>query len=768
MEQGMEGSCGGSGQEREPDASPSPVQPTRLFASGDTAVTGDPETLDGGHGRGDPHTDHSSTATLSVRTNIPEGEIRTNGGGSGGGGGNADANITTFLRSPDVELDCRFDGLRIEQEGGAAGEVKGEKHKQEQLDGPYHTIIEDLETSVKIEAFKRLDAESRIKNLEDEVHRLEDHCRSEIAAREAAESALKHYKCLYANAKAAWQKTIETLQNKEKELAATDSKEERSLQRRREDVRKGREMDKKQSASFKLAVEGGGPLSLDCPISLSSSHSLGSLHSLGSPSGNAAVRVTGANVADNESLAMTTPHWKSKHRMAEAEIILSPKAKLAIDRKAAAEERLKAAKAKARWMLLSKKITASILQEQMAQLDHVQHKQLDHAGRSQHRQKPATPNDSQLSPSGLSYFPSSTTVAALQKAREQQEPQQKPSSPAMLLLDLDWEQPSAAQALDDKGDGQIIFAAPSPATAPIAGGDLFAHPPLPPRPRASPATTDRRDAGNGNGGGDGGDGDEAGGEFGPDVSGSPVRLVLPLLSFSEGLPGNSSKMKRAEQPQTQPQQTTSTAFGVLEETSVSDEDESVQGLGPVVQAFASSSIDNAGNGTGANSAENHSGGKCDVDIHHDSSDIAAATTPITPGSYYGSGTPPKADETRKKAETATMPFGGGGNNECSGEEEKKDHAEINANDDTGTREENDAIVQKAGAFLQALENEWYSNTMATLEVDLGSAVKVMSEEEFLELHHTKVRTTEPRAIHSLTVFVGTVPLIDAYNNSNEK
>lgn len=43
-------------------------------------------------------------------------------------------------------------------------------------------------------------------------------------------------------------------------------------------------------------------------------------------------------------------------------------------------------------------------------------------------------------------------------------------------------------------------------------------------------------------------------------------------------------------------------------------------------------------------------------------------------------------------------------------------------------------------FLRALESEGYRSTMTTLEVDdLGSAVRVMGEGKFLELHDTKVR-----------------------------
>ena len=136
------------------------------------------------------------------------------------------------------------------------------RRRQDELEG-LHQTIEELETYVELEASKRFEAECRAQNLEAGLQVLADRCDLEIAARETAEDAAKRYMDLIAEARAAWQKTQDIVQNKERELAAAERRADKEsgggddLQRRLEDARREKEMDRQYSASLKLALEGG-------------------------------------------------------------------------------------------------------------------------------------------------------------------------------------------------------------------------------------------------------------------------------------------------------------------------------------------------------------------------------------------------------------------------------------------------------------------------------------------------------------------------------
>lgn len=234
-----EDSCGGSGHEQVPDSLPSPLQPTQLFfASRDAAAANDGiETLDGGRGGMDPRSDNATSSS----------PVANAGGGGGVGCCKGDGNGTTLPRGSNTELDGLFDGLRITPDGDSAPPVvDGETHTAEQLD--LHTRIEDLETYVRLETSKRLEAECRAQNLEAELQLLAHRCDMEIAARETAASAAKRHMELFAEARAAWRKTQGIVQHKERQLAAAEDELARgsggggdagSLQRRLEDARKG-------------------------------------------------------------------------------------------------------------------------------------------------------------------------------------------------------------------------------------------------------------------------------------------------------------------------------------------------------------------------------------------------------------------------------------------------------------------------------------------------------------------------------------------------
>lgn len=63
------------------------------------------------------------------------------------------------------------------------------------------------------------------------------------------------------------------------------------------------------------------------------------------------------------------------------------------------------------------------------------------------------------------------------------------------------------------------------------------------------------------------------------------------------------------------------------------------------------------------------------------------------------------------------------------------------------------IVKQAGALLETLESASCRKTMVTLEVGMGSAVQVMTEGKFLELHETEVRTKKCSIEHCTWFYV---------------
>ena len=802
---------GGGGSQEQEDMvapSPAPVQPTRLFVCGDNASADGPGTVEGGSNLRDPrnvpptapspvptkagvgtgsdpaglegssvegntainhsiYTSSIATAGVAVAASTGGSSSGGGGGGKGGGGGNSD-------RIPpggsDVGLDSLFGRLRIDTQGGAGtNSSRDDNRKDKEQLASLHTKIQDLEMYLHIEVDRRLQAERLAQQYETELRRTADRCDTEIAAREKVESNAKNFASLCAEARTAWKKTQDMVQNKERELAAAEAKMRReskgggggggddcaSLQRRLEDARKANEADRQYAAALKIALEGGsGSPSLRSPAGMTAAFGFVAgppAETAGAAWGNVGGS-GGAADGDDGNIAATI-HTKAEHRVLEGqtEILFSPNAKLEGDRKAAAEARLEAAIDEAGRRRRSKMITAPVLLDQKARLKHAQQQlKADHAEASPRREKATPSNNSQLSPSAPSYFPPCITAAALQKAREQHDPPQTQddNNPAMPLLDLDWEEPSVAETEKREGD-LLIFAAPSPDSASVPGMDFFPEPPLPPRPHASPAANDR--------GGAGGDGDEGGCGLGLDGAGSPVRLVLPPLSFSDVPAGHGvQEGKRTEAPQTQPHMQSPAAFHQeLEEIYMSDEEgKPNDDVGPLSQMLAISSLNDTENGTETTWSESRGGGKSGIETPRDGPVLVAGAgaSSRTSSSSYGTqggisgGIPANIDGIQKQATAAAMPLAAGSDVCSSGEEEeKKTSKEVGENDgDTGECEERDDVVRRAVAFLQALETEGHRSTMTTLEVDLGLAVSVMSERKFLELHDTKVRTTERR------------------------
>eukprot|EP00903_Cladosiphon_okamuranus_P010534 g9964.t1 len=180
---------------------------------------------------------------------------------SGGGGGEEMAPKSSREEQEAWAHRREIAGKLEDIQRALAAKAEDGKRRQDELEGLYQTI-EELEAYVELEASKRVEAECRAEDLEAGLHVLADRCDLEIAARETAESAAKRYMELIAEARAAWQKTQDIVQNKERELAAAESRVAREagvddLQRRLEDARRGKEMDRQHSESLKRALEGG-------------------------------------------------------------------------------------------------------------------------------------------------------------------------------------------------------------------------------------------------------------------------------------------------------------------------------------------------------------------------------------------------------------------------------------------------------------------------------------------------------------------------------
>ena len=285
------GGGGGGSQERDLGTPPLSVKPPRPGVFGDDDLVGSNGSNglgggDGGvNGGGGTLASHDSDVELDRlwdRFNSLKGELPatsntppptehtssngTSGSESGTRRSGGVGNEGTARKASGEELEAwahrrEIAGKLEDIQRALAAKAEDGRRRQDELEGLYHTI-EELETYVELEASKRLEAECRAQNLEAGLQVLADRCDLEIAARETAESAAKRYMDLIAEARAAWQKTQDIVQNKERELAAAESRVEREsggddLQRRLEDARKEKELERQHSASLKLALEGG-------------------------------------------------------------------------------------------------------------------------------------------------------------------------------------------------------------------------------------------------------------------------------------------------------------------------------------------------------------------------------------------------------------------------------------------------------------------------------------------------------------------------------
>lgn len=232
-------------------------------------------------------------------------------------------------------------------------------HKQEELEALY-TRIKELETYVEVEASKRLEAESRAENLEAGMHVMADRWDLEIAAREAAESNANRCMDLIAEARVAWQKTQVIVENKERELASAEQKVVReagdSLERRLEDARKAKELERQHSVALRLALEGSftskktsSPLAASIPPAMSHSGTVGS---------------TVKRRGNTERAARATEHLPKSHALSTKD-----------GRAAAAEARLEAAIEMAATTAMSRRINGAALQRQKTRLEHVEKEQ---------------------------------------------------------------------------------------------------------------------------------------------------------------------------------------------------------------------------------------------------------------------------------------------------------------------------------------------------------------------------------------------------------
>ncbi|CAM9643305.1 unnamed protein product [Pylaiella littoralis] len=228
-------------------------------------------------------------------------------------------------------------------------------HREERL----YTRIKELENYVEVEACKRVEAESRAENLEAGMHAMADRWDLEIAAREAAESNANRCMDLIAEARVAWQKTQVIVENKERELAAADQQVVReagvSLERRLEDARKAKKLERQHSVALKLALEG----------SFAAKRTSSSL---------AATTVPSAKTGHSGSVGNTVKDRRNTLRAAGAIEPLPNSHALSTKggRVAAAEVRLEAAIEMAATAATSKRINGAGLQRQKVRLEDIE------------------------------------------------------------------------------------------------------------------------------------------------------------------------------------------------------------------------------------------------------------------------------------------------------------------------------------------------------------------------------------------------------------
>lgn len=279
-----------------------------------------------------------------------------------------------FDRSYDREQETRAHQKEIAgkleqiQRALAAKSIDG-THKQEELEALY-TRIKELETYVEVEASKRLEAESRAENLEAGMHVMADRWDLEIAAREAAESNANRCMDLIAEARVAWQKTQTIVENKERELAAAEQKVVReagdSLERRLEEARKAKELERQHSVALRLALEG----------SFAAKRTSSSLAAAAVPSAKTGRSGGVENIANHRGKA-------ERRAVGAMKSLPKPHGLTTKDgRVAAAEARLEAAIEMAATAATSKRIDGAALQRQKARLEHVEkqgQRRSDHA-----------------------------------------------------------------------------------------------------------------------------------------------------------------------------------------------------------------------------------------------------------------------------------------------------------------------------------------------------------------------------------------------------
>lgn len=268
---------GGGSQERDLGTPPLAAKPTRHGGGASGASTNTLSSHDS-----DVELDrlwdrfNSLKGELPATSNTPPPTEHNSYGASGSGarrtgagaGGDDDTSVKRSSSPPSCEQQeawahrREIAGKLEDIQRALAAKAEYGRRRQDELEG-LHQTIEELETYVELEASKRLEAECRAQNLEAGLQVLADRCDLEIAARETAEDAAKRYMDLIAEARAAWQKTQDIVQNKERELAAAERRADKEsgggddLQRRLEDARREKEMDRQHSASLKLALEGG-------------------------------------------------------------------------------------------------------------------------------------------------------------------------------------------------------------------------------------------------------------------------------------------------------------------------------------------------------------------------------------------------------------------------------------------------------------------------------------------------------------------------------
>ncbi|CAM9643231.1 unnamed protein product [Pylaiella littoralis] len=693
-----------SGQEREPDVLLSPVKPSQFHMSENKAITGGPETPESDSGRNGEHNDSRAAPTLTLQDTDHKGDI-----GSGSG------NHASVPRNSDVEIDGLFDGLKIES-GGDLVKAKNEKQESEGRE-TLRASTQGLKNRVELESFKRLDAESRTETLEVEVQVLADRWSSEIAAREAAEANAKRYMDLFTEARAAWQHTQGIVENKEKELIAAEHKINRktgdwgSMQSRLEEAKKTKELHRQHSLVLKQALEG----SLSKESTFSPISSAETIVALPSPENEDKALPENIDACGSGGKAKSPSAPSSKvaagPEAGGIRYVPSSQPKLEEEREAAAEARLQMAITIA--AARSKTVTATSLVQKKAQLKHVQQQGPMQQGNyawpsSPRRQRAPTSKGTPLSPMTVSCVPPTTTSTALQHhAHQQHARRQQDGNQARLCRELEKPVPAAQKG----DDAQLPLDDPyTPGTTPTA---FTSFPqPLPCRSRSVSATK-QPEVGEGNGRSNNG-GNNVGFASGYAGSRSRVTMRVPQLPQSFSGPSEEGNQKeRAEQSKGH-QQGKPTILDALDDMCVSDETH--HGLDAHSSATNHSNKSGFGEETKAISGGIYGNGRIDgsngCDEGHTEDNI----------------------ENPRKACGVTTPISGD-DGSLAAMETAKYSGQSGAYGDSDER--GVGIVKRVGAFLETLESATCRKTMVTLEVGMGSAVQVMNERKFLDLHDTK-------------------------------